>query len=337
MRLDTSVRFDSPRLRVTMIQTGNYYTAQQHKNISLPMRTKPLLKSMAHHAASQPYACRMITVVRAFTLIELLVVISIIALLISILLPSLSRARDQAKSVHCLAKLKELGNALATYENTSQGILPPARWFPSTDDLDFSKPNPLPRSSGETRFTTEIIEYGWTELLFQYVYGEQVNVPVSYPVQRNVEGRRWEEYFLCKAVGYDDVNSGHYRVYLPAWSGDRFYLREGRVYDDTVRLNPMRGGRRENVSPKLPLIGDANENSERGDGFGLDECSYIDAGEANYVGSDGRSNGNRFSDRHYGGANYLFQDLHGSWKPRLRKDLARDYDLNGVIDIEEER
>ena len=58
-----------------------------------------------------------------------------------------------------------------------------------------------------------------------------------------------------------------------------------------------------------------------------------DAGEANYAGSDGRSNGNRFSDRHSGGTNYLFQDLHGAWDTRLRSELARDYDLNGVIDI----
>lgn len=274
--------------------------------------------------------------IHAFTLIELLVVISIISLLISILLPSLSRARDQAKSIHCLARLKEYGNALATYENISGGMLPPARWFPDTEDLDFSIPVPsIPEKNigqqGET-----LIEYGWMEILFKYVYREEIKIPISYPVQRNIHGQRWEEYFLCKAVGHGDVNSGNYRVYLPAWTGGRFQLRAGGVYDDTVLLDPRRSGRRDNVSPKLPLIGDANENSERGDGVGLDEGSFIDAGEANYAGSDGRYNGNRFSDRHYGGANYLFQDLHGAWKPRLRKDLARDYDLNGVIDIEEE-
>lgn len=274
----------------------------------------------------------------AFTLIELLVVISIISLLISILLPSLSRAREQAKSVHCLARLKEFGNAIATYENLSGGTLPAARWYPAAADLE---PDPDPKSgAGRGRNVRTIpedepIEYGWSEILFTYVYREQVRVRDSYPVQRNIEGQRWENYFVCKSVGETDVSSGHYRVYLPAWSSGTYGLGAGGVYGDETRANPSRSARRESIRPKLPLIGDANELSERGDGQGNDDCSYIDAGEANYVGSDGRMNGNRFSDRHYGGTNYLFQDLHAAWNTRLREELARDYDLNGVIDISE--
>ncbi len=265
----------------------------------------------------------------AFTLIELLVVISIITLLISILLPSLGRAREQAKSVHCLARLKEYGTAIALYENVSSGVLPPTRWYPSEADLDRDDPLDRGRDPVETD-----IEYGWTEVLFSYVYKDKVAVPHSYPVQRNIEGRRWENYFICEAVGHTDVNSGHYRVYLPAWSAGSYALEKGGIYGESTRADPDRSAVLERIYHKLPLIGDANERSERGDGIGDDDCSYIDAGEANYVGSNGINNGNRFSDRHYGGTNYLFPDLHAARDVRLKEELARDYDLNGKHDIE---
>ena len=58
-----------------------------------------------------------------FTLIELLVVVAIIALLISILLPSLNRARDQARTAVCLSNLKQLGLAFALYAEDHRGRL----------------------------------------------------------------------------------------------------------------------------------------------------------------------------------------------------------------------
>src|SRR5436190_8757707 len=61
---------------------------------------------------------------RGFTLVELLVVIGIIAVLISILLPSLNKAREAANRTVCLSNMHQFGLALRIYANTYKEYVP---------------------------------------------------------------------------------------------------------------------------------------------------------------------------------------------------------------------
>ena len=79
---------------------------------------------MCHPTDSRPAARR-----GGFTLVELLVVIGIIALLVGILMPALSRAREQANSVKCLSNLRQLGMAMHMYAMENKGLFPAGSRF----------------------------------------------------------------------------------------------------------------------------------------------------------------------------------------------------------------
>ena len=93
---------------------GGEWSAGERRSSSQRSTLHPPLSTSSHSPLSTS----------GFTLIELLVVVAIIALLISILLPSLQRARDQAKTSVCMHNLKQMGLGISLYTEDNRERLP---------------------------------------------------------------------------------------------------------------------------------------------------------------------------------------------------------------------
>lgn len=78
-----------------------------------------------------------------FTLVELLVVISIIALLLTILMPTFKSVRAQAKRTVCGTHLRQIGVALQGYLGTNRDRFPVASFFPSVGSMPLDGPEPV--------------------------------------------------------------------------------------------------------------------------------------------------------------------------------------------------
>lgn len=117
-----------------------------------------------------------------FTLIELLVVIAIIAMLMGILLPSLNRARRQAKKISCLSNMRQMGVALQAYLIDSENRLPPSSCY-------LSDPN---------QYWLKILtKYTGEKLLFRCPRDEAKNfIDWNFPIDEQPDDSRWSSYAL---------------------------------------------------------------------------------------------------------------------------------------------
>jgi prepilin-type N-terminal cleavage/methylation domain-containing protein/prepilin-type processing-associated H-X9-DG protein len=135
----------------------------------------------------------------AFTLIELLVVVGIIALLISILLPTLSRAKEQSRMVVCGSNLRQLGLALAGY-TYEEGFYPghhtvqPRIWIVWPPRLRKYTSDEV----GVFNCPTAEDAYRWKPRLNSWHYQEQKTAYGYYPNERPLNWRSGFTY------GYND-------------------------------------------------------------------------------------------------------------------------------------
>ncbi len=119
-----------------------------------------------------------------FTLVELLVVIGIIALLISILLPALGKAREAANKIKCASNLRNIGQGFAMYTSNYKGVLPASVVYYGMHLDGASPPNQTPTTPAQGYIH-------WSAMIFKN--GLELNDPIFFSTSG------WE-IFQCPSI-----------------------------------------------------------------------------------------------------------------------------------------
>src|SRR6185437_9960619 len=112
---------------------------------------------------------------RAFTLAELLIVIAIIAVLISVLLPSLAAARRSAATVKCLSSLRNIGTAFQQYAQDNNRYFPVVMWHPNLGTTYAGHPEWGPGGVSATDNPTNTTERIWVDFVSKYLIKQYSN------------------------------------------------------------------------------------------------------------------------------------------------------------------
>jgi len=128
-----------------------------------------------------------------FTLLEVLVVTAIITVLISILLPSLGRARSQARAVVCLSNLRQMGHAALFYLNRYK-VYPPVRLKEVYD-------------SASNQWVTYVNRYGRSKPRWQWFFDYGIGPLISPADLAAGKEDMTNEVFTCPSLNTEDARS----------------------------------------------------------------------------------------------------------------------------------
>ena len=219
-------------------------------------------------------------VTRGFTLVELLVVIGIIALLISILMPSLSRAREAANRTACLSNLRQIGMAFVMYANEHKGTFPraaPMNWAgPRPEDwIHWQDTGPVLRQLDESSLANYLgkpvnvgvlrcpsddainhprpggsepaykYSYCMNELFHSFVMRPYMSPPARELVKMG-RVRSASDKILLLEEDERSINDGHWSPFLSDWLSIR-HDRQRKV-PDNGSATPENNNRRGNVA-----------------------------------------------------------------------------------------
>lgn len=234
-----------------------------------------------------------------FTLIELLVVIAIIAMLLAILLPSLSGARDTAQRTKCLANLREFGKSFVAYSVDNE------------DALCSGQCDPRVGANLPTTFTSQDVigldKIGWVADMVKFKLGTpgQMICPTSVGAQTQSIGRVPG---LTGAMYADFMARGINTNYTQSWymvhtgpNPNSASVDKNISWDpsgERMDVGPLRTGAMRRASPsRVPLLADARcDSGDTFSAFGITarETKSCTDGPFNYT------SGTRWGKQDYG-------------------------------------